>query len=159
MPPQFYLISTLADIFDGSKNTEEQRERVKTLSGGLFGRMVINPRPLGKDELGRSILTYEGDQTRGGSHGRLHRAHLKMKDGVRSFNCLHFAFSDDLSLPRERAKSHSLETLTYLRRLSHKPSLNRNSDSGPGTDLCSSSFILWSGSRANFFRSENCKSQ
>ena len=154
MPPQYYLISTLAEIFDGPKNTKEQREKVGTLSSGLFGRMVINPRPLGKDELGRSILTYEGDQTRGGSQGRLHRAHLKMKDGVRSLLSPHLTTSpDDSSLPRERAKSRSLEILTYLPRSSSKPSPNRNSDFGPGTDLCSSIIhltIFWSGLRANF---------
>ncbi|PPQ98830.1 hypothetical protein CVT24_003384 [Panaeolus cyanescens] len=81
MPPQFYILSTLADILDGTKNTPDQRSKVETLSKGLFGSMVINPRPLGKDSDGRTILTYEGDETRGGSMGRLHRALVKMKGG------------------------------------------------------------------------------
>lgn len=82
MPPQFYLLSTLADILQGSKNTPEQRSQVEKLSNGLFGRMIINPRPIGQDSDGRTILTYEGDETRGGSVGRLHRALLKMQGGV-----------------------------------------------------------------------------
>ncbi|KAF9052821.1 NUDIX domain-containing protein [Panaeolus papilionaceus] len=81
MPPQFYLLSTLADILQGSKNTPEQRSQVEKLSNGLFGRMIINPRPIGQDSDGRTILTYEGDETRGGSVGRLHRALLKMQGG------------------------------------------------------------------------------
>ena len=83
MPPQYYLLSTLADILQGPTNTLTQREKVQTLSRGLFGRMVITPQRYKKDDgMGRVILTYEGDETRGGSKGRLHRALLKMtKDG------------------------------------------------------------------------------
>lgn len=77
MPPQFYILSTLADILQGSVNAADHRERVETLSRGLFGRMVINPRRLGEDQDGRTILTYEGDETRGGSKGRLHRSLIK----------------------------------------------------------------------------------
>ncbi|KAF8911045.1 hypothetical protein CPB84DRAFT_1763215 [Gymnopilus junonius] len=84
MPPQYYILSTLADILHGSVNTPEQRERARTLSYGLFGRMVINPRPLAKDANGRTILTYEGDETRGGSQGRLHRAVVKIRPGAAS---------------------------------------------------------------------------
>lgn len=82
MPPQYYILSTLADILHGPVNTPEQRERVNTLSHGPFGRMVINPRSLAKDENGRTILTYEGDETRGGPKGRLHRALVKIRPGV-----------------------------------------------------------------------------
>jgi hypothetical protein len=95
MPPQFYLLSTLADILQGPTNTLTQREKIQTLSRGLFGKMVITPRRYYKDDddddkTGRVILTYEGDETRGGSKGRLHRALVKMtKDGV----CLHFLSS------------------------------------------------------------------
>jgi hypothetical protein len=78
MPPQFYtVLSTLADILQGSVNAADHREKVKALSRGLFGRMVINPRRLGEDQDGRTILTYEGDETRGGSKGRLHRSLMK----------------------------------------------------------------------------------
>jgi len=88
MPPQYYLLSTLADILQGPTNTLPQREKVETLSSGLFGKMVVTPRRYYKkddddDKMGRVILTYEGDETRGGSKGRLHRALVKMtKDGV-----------------------------------------------------------------------------
>lgn len=78
MPPQYYLISTLADILQGPTNTLTQRERVRTLAKGLFGRMIITPQRYGEDGMGRTILTYEGDETRGGSKGRLHRALVKM---------------------------------------------------------------------------------
>jgi len=90
MPPQYYLLSTLADILQGPTNTLPQREKVETLSSGLFGKMVITPRRYYKkddddDKMGRVILTYEGDETRGGSKGRLHRALVKMtKDGATS---------------------------------------------------------------------------
>lgn len=84
MPPQYYIASTLASILDGPTNTAEQRAKVTTLSSGVFGRMVINPRPLphGAPE-GWSVLTYEGDETRGGAKGRLHRSMVKfVKPGV-----------------------------------------------------------------------------
>lgn len=81
MPPQYYLLSTLADILEGPTNTPAQREKVQTLSTGLFGRMVITPKRFGDDGMGRTILTYEGDETRGGSKGRLHRALVKMTSG------------------------------------------------------------------------------
>lgn len=86
MPPQFYILTTLCDILKGSRNTDEQRAQVEKLSRGAFGRMVINPRPRkpeGDDLIkGYSILTYEGDETRGGSKGRLHRAKLRMVNGA-----------------------------------------------------------------------------
>ncbi|KAJ8507494.1 hypothetical protein ONZ45_g10152 [Pleurotus djamor] len=84
MPPQFYVITTLAGILRGSTNTAAQRELVRQLSQGMFGRMVINPRRMADpDEEGRAILTYEGDETRGGSKGRLHRALVKLdKAGI-----------------------------------------------------------------------------
>ncbi|THH19471.1 hypothetical protein EW146_g1705 [Bondarzewia mesenterica] len=76
MPPQYYLISTLAGILHGRCTTPEQRARVHELATGAFGRMVINPRAhsAGLDQDGRTVLTYEGDETRGGSKGRLHRS-------------------------------------------------------------------------------------
>jgi len=86
MPPQAYLLQTLSEVLQGRENTPAQRERVQTLSRGLFGRMVINPRRLGApDDEGRTILTYEGDETRGGSKGRLHRVIVKAgKGGITS---------------------------------------------------------------------------
>ncbi|EPQ57906.1 hypothetical protein GLOTRDRAFT_136739 [Gloeophyllum trabeum ATCC 11539] len=89
MPPQFYLLSTLAEILQGERNTREQRERVYQLSRGSFGRMVINPRALGTDAEGRTVLTYEGDETRGGAKGRLHRSLVRFgKGGVPTENML-----------------------------------------------------------------------
>jgi hypothetical protein len=73
MPPQFYILTTLFEILHGQKNTPQQREQIRTLSQGSFGHMVFNP-ILTKDVDGREIFTYEGDETRGGSKGRLHRA-------------------------------------------------------------------------------------
>ncbi|KAG6917924.1 hypothetical protein DXG01_000361 [Tephrocybe rancida] len=86
MPPQAYLLQTLAEILQGRVNTPSQRERVETLSRGLFGSMVLNPLRLGSpDAEGRSILTYEGDETRGGSEGRRHRVVVKAgKGGITS---------------------------------------------------------------------------
>jgi len=87
MPPQAYLLTTLAGVLQGRVNTPTQRARVEELSRGMFGRMVINPRPLlaKPDEDGRTILTYEGDETRGGSKGRLHRVIIKAgKGGITS---------------------------------------------------------------------------
>lgn len=86
MPPQFYILTTLCDILRGTRNTEEQQKKLVCLSQGAFGRMVMNPRPSKPQEedlaQGYSILTYEGDKTRGGSKGRLHRAKLRVVDGV-----------------------------------------------------------------------------
>ncbi|KAG6833657.1 hypothetical protein H0H87_002853 [Tephrocybe sp. NHM501043] len=86
MPPQAYLLQTLSEILQGRVNTAAQRERVEVLSRGLFGRMVLNPLRLGSpDAEGKSILTYEGDETRGGSKGRLHRVIIKAgKGGITS---------------------------------------------------------------------------
>ncbi|KAJ6490659.1 NUDIX hydrolase domain-like protein [Mycena vitilis] len=86
MPPQFYIIQTLADILHGGATTAAQRERVEELARGAFGQMVINPQRLGPpDAQGRIVLTYEGDHTRGGPEGRLHRAIvLTGKNGITS---------------------------------------------------------------------------
>ncbi|TFY67813.1 hypothetical protein EVJ58_g1372 [Rhodofomes roseus] len=83
MPPQVYLLSTLADVLTGNKNTEAQRERIRALSQGVFGQMVVQPRALPqRDEQGRTVLTYQGDEARGGAKGRLHRC-------VSQLRCIH----------------------------------------------------------------------
>ena len=74
MPPQHYILSTLADLLVGRQTTPQQRERVEQLSAGLFGRMVICPRAGKRDADGRTPLVYEGDEARGGPRGRLHRS-------------------------------------------------------------------------------------
>ncbi|KAJ7749557.1 hypothetical protein DFH07DRAFT_961695 [Mycena maculata] len=86
MPPQFYILHTLAGILRGDATTAEQCARVEELALSAFGRMVFNPRRLGPPDVqGRVVLTYEGDHTRGGPSGRLHRALvLTGKGGVTS---------------------------------------------------------------------------
>jgi hypothetical protein len=74
MPPQHYILTTLADILVGRETTSRQRERVKQLSASAFGRMVIHPQAGKKDANGRTPLVYEGDEARGGPSGRLHRS-------------------------------------------------------------------------------------
>lgn len=87
MTPQFYLVTTLASILDGSVNSLEQRAHVATLSGGPFGRMAIHPRTLHHAAPGWIVSTYAGDETRGGPKGRLHRALIKfIRGGVGSLS-------------------------------------------------------------------------
>jgi len=74
MPPQHYILTTLADILAGRETTSQQRERVRQLSASAFGRMVIHPQAGKKDANGRTPLVYEGDEARGGPNGRLHRS-------------------------------------------------------------------------------------
>jgi hypothetical protein len=74
MPPQHYILTTLADILVGREATSQQRERVKQLSVGAFGRMLIHPKAGKKDADERTPLVYEGDEARGGPNGRLHRS-------------------------------------------------------------------------------------
>jgi len=80
MPPQYYLISTLAEILSSSRNTEAQRMQVRRLSGGAFGRMVILPRQ-SKLESGRFLLAYEGDEVVDGPLGARHRSIIKAGQG------------------------------------------------------------------------------
>lgn len=83
MPPQYYILDTLSSILQGDKNTASEREQVEALARGAFGSMVINPTPLpgavGADKL---VLTYEGDEARGGRPGRLHRVNFKLNKGA-----------------------------------------------------------------------------
>ncbi len=74
MPPQHYILSTLADILVGPEARTHQRERVERLSAGAFGRMVIHPQAGEKDANGQTPLVFEGDERRGGPKGRLHRS-------------------------------------------------------------------------------------
>jgi hypothetical protein len=74
MPPQHYILSTLADILVGREATAQQRERVEQLSAGAFGRMVVCPRVGKVDASGRTPFVFEGDEARGGPKCRLHRS-------------------------------------------------------------------------------------
>lgn len=90
MPPQFYIVSTLAELLQGDVNTPTQRERVATLANGPFGRMSIHPRAYtqGAPE-GWTFMTYQGDESRGGPKGRLHRSMCRFqKGGVRVSFCM-----------------------------------------------------------------------
>jgi len=78
MPPQCYILSTLAEIMKGRERTQQQRAQVQSLSNGTFGEMVFDPVSKGRDESGRTILAYQGDEIRGGSKGRLHRALVRV---------------------------------------------------------------------------------
>jgi hypothetical protein len=74
MPPQHYILTTLADLLVGREATTHQRERVERLSAGAFGRMVISPQVGKCDANGRTALVFEGDEARGGPRDRLHRS-------------------------------------------------------------------------------------
>jgi hypothetical protein len=82
-PPQFYLLSTLSDILCGSTTSSAEREKIHSLSWGAFGRYVFQPQILPKNDQGDTIITYEGDELRGGLKGRLHR--VLITKGVRVF--------------------------------------------------------------------------
>ena len=80
MPPQYYLISTLAEILAGDQNSEAQRMRVRRLAEGAFGGMVILPRQ-SKFGDGRGLLAYEGDELVDGPVGARHRSIIKLGPG------------------------------------------------------------------------------
>ncbi|KAI5822826.1 hypothetical protein K523DRAFT_358100 [Schizophyllum commune Tattone D] len=89
MPPQFYILTTLAGIFDGG-GAVDPRSKIERLAQGPFGRMVINPRRLDAADASYSksgveeretVLTYEGDEARGGPRGRRHRAVVRFAKG------------------------------------------------------------------------------
>ena len=93
MPPQFYLISTLAGIMSRrnspgitSSSAMDERRSIEQLAYGEFGSMIINPRGLvqrntrpgsKEGEQPAVCLTYEGDETRGGPQGRYHRSYIE----------------------------------------------------------------------------------
>ncbi|KAF8525072.1 NUDIX domain-containing protein [Hysterangium stoloniferum] len=82
LPPQYYLLDTLASILSGDKTTLEQKNIVSRLANGPFGQMSINPVLLPeKDEEGCSALTYEGDEARGGDPGARHRTVVRHEKG------------------------------------------------------------------------------
>ncbi|KAI0784376.1 NUDIX domain-containing protein [Abortiporus biennis] len=76
LTPQLYLLRTLSGIIgDSVISTNEEREKIRELALGDFGRMILNPitiypRPNATKE--RTYL-YEGDEARGGPKGCLHR--------------------------------------------------------------------------------------
>ncbi|KIJ24950.1 hypothetical protein M422DRAFT_785735 [Sphaerobolus stellatus SS14] len=106
MPPQYYLLQTLAPIITGHATTHDQREAVRRLARSGFGGMVINPRPLPyKHEEGYTIMTYEGDETRGGPPGTLHRSLLIPKKGLMHVVRLERNFDIFQGIPLQNATS------------------------------------------------------
>ncbi|KLO19157.1 hypothetical protein SCHPADRAFT_818464 [Schizopora paradoxa] len=82
MPPQFYLLSTLLELFEVDqsfkRSTLTQQSLVRRLSSGPFGRMKINPSMLPSLlSDGRRALIFEGDEERGGKKGQMHRVLMK----------------------------------------------------------------------------------
>ncbi|KAJ7074083.1 hypothetical protein C8F01DRAFT_1205308 [Mycena amicta] len=76
MPPQFYIVKTLADILapPNSGTTPDERAVIERLAQGAFGRLVINP---------LKFVPPAGTEV--GPRGRMHRAVVKMdKAGVTS---------------------------------------------------------------------------
>jgi hypothetical protein len=71
-------METLRPILIGSTNTESQRNTIKMLSQGAFGRMVINPTLMRIDGVVDEAFVFEGDELKGGPKGRLHRMAVKL---------------------------------------------------------------------------------
>lgn len=113
MPPQYYLISTLAEILTGNQNSEAQRTRVRELSEGPFGRMVILPRQSKLGD-GRWLLAYEGDEMAGGPLGARHRSIIKLGAGGVSSTMEYRQFAD--SKGRFRRRFILRETSMYSRK-------------------------------------------
>ena len=112
-PPQFYLLTTLLGLLDsmhqggghqggGSNRTTVLRSRIGG-GGGGFGSRLFNPQPTGfTDEGGkgqRTIMTYEGDELRGGKAGDRHRC-LVLYQGRVSLARLPVSSSLLLTLPK-----------------------------------------------------------
>jgi len=76
MPPQFYLLKTLAEILPSDSTFSPKAfEQLKRLSRGTFGRIQINPSVFRheSDPL-KSYFVYEGDEALGGPKGQRHRS-------------------------------------------------------------------------------------
>lgn len=82
MPPQYYLLDTLASLLQGDINTKSQREAIRKLAYGSFGKRVFNPRlQKNSNSLEHVILTFEGDEIRGGPLGARHRSIVESSPG------------------------------------------------------------------------------
>ena len=58
--------------------TSEQRAKILELSGGLFGKSCFHPLELATEDVNKTVFTYEGDDSRGGKPGCLHRSTVKL---------------------------------------------------------------------------------
>jgi len=123
MPPPVYILTTIRDIFVSFPDRATQRAKIQELSDGKFGKMVINPRRTdgNTNGHGNAVLTYQGDEARGGIKGRLHRSEVKVGDGgvrMRDFLLITGVFIDSISiLHRSPPRSFSAGTLISLPRL------------------------------------------
>lgn len=93
MPPQFYLLTTLKELLEGSAESSLQssRSRFRDIAGQAFGARVFNPRfggtVEGKDGVKRSVLMYEGDEAYNDppsateSSRRWHRSLVTFREG------------------------------------------------------------------------------
>jgi len=83
MPPQYYLLNVLAKVFGSHSDFKRNGELLRKISCGPFGERVFSPQILQGVQLdnGRQILTYEGDETRGGPKGARHRSNVKFVKG------------------------------------------------------------------------------
>lgn len=82
MPPQFYLLSTLAELLSEGQTTSSEREKLEALARGAFGHMIVHPRVI-LNEGGSLIYAYPGDEACGGPKGHLHRClFTRTKAGV-----------------------------------------------------------------------------
>ncbi len=80
LTPQFYLIVTLSEILTTGILTSNQRERILELSNGLFGKMCLHPLELVIEDKSKIVFTYEGDESRGGKPGCLHRNTVRFNE-------------------------------------------------------------------------------
>ena len=80
LTPQFYLIATLSEILTTAKMTTYQRARILELSNGLFGKMHLHPLELVIEDPTKTVFTYEGDESRGGKPGCLHRNTVRFNE-------------------------------------------------------------------------------
>jgi len=82
MPPQFYILATLCEVFERFTSQSVQREQIIELSRTNFGKMVIHPQDIPHPRTPRfRYLVYEGDEDRGGAPGRRHRAEVDFGKG------------------------------------------------------------------------------
>ncbi|KAH7107619.1 NUDIX domain-containing protein [Auriculariales sp. MPI-PUGE-AT-0066] len=98
MPPQYYLLNVLHRLLPQGIRTSLQDDLVRTVCNGSFGSRVFNP-VAAKERApnGRAILTYEGDEIRGGNSGSLHRAVVNFdKAGLATDIDLHVNIDEEL---------------------------------------------------------------
>lgn len=95
-PPQYYLLTTLAGLLDSlhthprdrdpSPNPNRSRSEALRSAIGGFGSRQFNPRPMGFTHEGgigqRLLLTYEGDELRGGNARDRHRCLVRYQGPV-----------------------------------------------------------------------------